>query len=167
MARLDLVTIVPEKGIKAEVEWTEKDDRHGHTYKGIVTFADAPGKYKLTLVRGRFGSGFNIYPLTSYTKQELDASTNNPIPLPESLERFDGGVFTLDGAAGGQLHKQIHAIELLDELPEDYEGIGQRWTLRRNMNPAETRAVFGVLGYDLTDHVFEDKDEVMKRPRSG
>lgn len=152
--RLDLQSVAP--AIQAEVEWIVKDNEHGHTYKGVIRFADTPDRYTIRLVRGRFGATVSIYPLRTFMVEELDASRAQPVPLPETLSKFDGGIFTLDGAEGGQLQKQIYAIEMLDELPKGYKGIGHRWVLKRELSANETRAVIGKLGYDLSNHDFDE-----------
>ena len=85
--------------------------------------------------------------------------------LPARLEPFVGSLFTVDGAEGGILSKQIQAIELLDEIPEGAKkgAISWREALYRKLDRDETIAIFAALGFFWSMDDFEDYKELAKR----
>ena len=158
----------PPPPIQATVTWDELDVKDKHTNVGRVRFADFESEYRLRLVRNRFGSGISIYAITDQmTVEDLKPyeTMSNAMQLPEALERFVGGIFVLDGAPGGKLRKQLQGIELIGEVPEGYRGHATREALYRSLDADETRAVFGAIGLDLTEHEFENIEDVASASR--
>ena len=88
--------------------------------------------------------------------------------LPARLEPFVGSLFTVDGAEGGILSKQIQAIELLDEIPEGAKKgtVSWREALYRKLDRDETIAIFAALGFFWSMDDFEDYKELSKRRTS-
>ena len=164
---LDLQVVQPPvPPIQATVTFDTLDTKNKHTNVGRVRFADAEGEFRLRLVRNRFGSGISIYAITDQmTAEELKPfeTMSNAMPLPDALQRFVGGNFALGGAPGGKLRKQIQGIELIGEVPIGYRGHASREALYRSLDADETRGVFGAIGLDLSDHEFEDFEEVAKQ----
>lgn len=157
--RLDLVS---EKPKRATVRWPV---RNKYRCWGVTSLGG--NEYKVRFEKTRFGGGVTIYPMTQYTPAELDASRETSIPLPPDLELFIGDTYTLDGAQGGELVEKTQGIEVLDELPAGYEGIGFRQTLYRALDPQETIAIFGALGYKWGLEDFEDFEAIAAARRAG